>query len=153
MTRGGAEATCVRLARLSHCLVGILTSHPLPLPLGTPFKGQQGCLPKTHLLCTPSAKSRDRNQRSAMHQCTCRCGHAVDLSPLPALWHLLHPRRLSGSPPVAFCIFISGFAWEPLDPTPLAAFSSMEMRGLLRVLGRFPCCPAGRALRGGARAT
>lgn len=139
--RGGAEAMCTRLDRLSHCPAGILTSYPSPLPLRTPFKGQECCLWKTHLLCPPSAESTGRQKaalRNALHQYTCRCRHTLwGLSPLSSLWHLLCPCRLSPSFVLCFHLWIClGTPWGPLHslpPSPRRCGASACLG--LRVLG------------------
>lgn len=139
MTWGGAETVCVRLARLSGCSAGILTSHPPPLPLGTPFKGQQGCLPKptcyVHLLLTA------RTEASAQECISARA--AADtlriLAPCPASGTV--PTH-AGSPalPQLHSVFSSldllGTPWTPLrslPPSPRRCGASSVCLGALLV--------------------
>lgn len=115
-----------------------------------PLQRQQGCLPKATCCVCLLQKAKTEGSRPPCSESTRCCRHTRAVPPRPALWHLLCPRGLSGSPPAAFCALTSGFAWDPRD-TPLSSLPlPPRIGGPSACLAlRVPCCAVGRVPRSG----
>lgn len=99
-----------------------------------PLQRWQGCLPKAHLPCLPSAKSEDRRQPPRCSE-SARCrGHTCAvLAPARALAPSLRTPALQLSPSCVLCSHLRICLGPPGHPTQLTATSTG--RWALRVLG------------------